>query len=121
VSSGTTYHFEFHVLWQTTQTGVGFTLGLVFPAATIVHANVFMPSGAMPGATGMIHGQITASAGTVATATNPAINTVHHAVIDGIIRPTVTGNLSLIYACELSTAAGILIRQESFAENTVIR
>lgn len=114
VTSGNYYRFRFYVISRignvTSATTVGFKLGLTFPAATVVGASVNIPFGAA-GASHFFEGQITASGGAVtSTATqNPNANTL--STVDGVIVPSADGNLALTYGCELSTTAGVLIKQ----------
>lgn len=114
VTSGNYYRFRFYVISRignaTSATTVGFKLGLTFPAATVVGASVNIPFGSA-GASHFFEGQITASGGAVtSTATqNPNADTL--STVDGVIVPSADGNLALTYGCELSTTAGVLIKQ----------
>lgn len=107
--SGNTYAFEWNVLYDCANSTSGLVLGMTFPAATIVASRVRIPTSA----TADVLGQITASGGTVTSTTNGPINTAAFAKIEGTIRPSANGNLSLTYGSEVSTSAGIRIRQET--------
>jgi len=110
VTSGITYCFAFNVLYQSKHTANGLKLGLTFPAAAIVSANVFIPAGA--DGTGQV-GWITASGDSVTAAGVEATGTTYVALIDGTIRPTANGNIAVQYAAEVSTTEGVIIKQES--------
>lgn len=113
LTSGHTYRFIFNVLYNCAATTNGLKLGLTFPAATIMGAQVWIPVAAA-GTGYAFGGPIRASGGSVtATSTPDAANDVNLATIEGIIRPSANGNLQLQAAGELATTAGIVIRQRS--------
>ena len=114
VTSGNYYRFRFYVISRigavTSATTVGFKLGLTFPAATIVAASVNMPQGAA-GVSHFFEGQIASSGATVTTVSTQFQNTNTLSTVDGVIVPSADGNVALTYGCELSTTAGVVIKQ----------
>lgn len=120
LTSGITYHFEFRVLFSCGQTTTGIKLGLAFPAATVVAASVNIPIAA-DGTAGELVGQITSSGDSVTGTGVETTGVVYLARIDGMIRTTVNGNLTLLYASEVSTAGALLIKQESNGELWTVR
>ena len=109
LTSGNTYAFEWDVVYDCANSTSGLVLGMTFPAAVVVASRVKIPTAA---ATDVI-GQITSSGGTVTSVTNGPINTPAYAQILGTIRPSANGNLAVTYGSEVSTGAGIRIRQET--------
>lgn len=108
LTSGNTYYFEFYAQHQGGTTS-GLALGLTFPAATVVSANVNLPITAATGILGSIStsgAQVTGSGCLGAT-----VNAL--AMMSGTIVPTQNGNLALMWGCEISTGAGVRIRNGS--------
>lgn len=108
LTSGNVYYFEFYAQHQGGTTS-GLALGLTFPAATVVSANVNLPLTATSGQLG----SISTSGGSVVGAgcLGQTVNAL--ATISGTIVPTANGNLALMWGCEISTGAGVRIRQGS--------
>jgi hypothetical protein len=113
--SGIAYNFDWRVLYSignaVTNTTVGIKLGLTFPAATVVAANVEIPVGPA-GTAGMFDGEVVISGGSVTATTqqSPGQTTAHLAIVRGTIIPSANGNLALMYGSEISTTAGPVIR-----------
>lgn len=114
VTTGNYYRFSYHVLTRigavTSATTVGIKLGLTFPSATVVAAFAQIPQGA-DGTSHMFMGQITSSGDSVTSASTQFPNTVTHSLVEGTIVPSAAGNVALVYGCELSTTAGVVIKQ----------
>lgn len=114
VTTGNYYRFKFHVITRlgsvTSATTVGLKLGLTFPAATVVAAEARIPQ-AVAGTAHWFAGQIQASGGTVTSASTQFPNSNTLSVVEGSIVPSAAGNVALTYGCELSTTAGVVIKQ----------
>lgn len=114
VTTGNHYRFKFHVITRlgsvTSATTVGLKLGLTFPAATVVAAEARIPQ-AVAGTAHWFAGQIQASGGTVTSASTQFPNSNTLSVVEGSIVPSAAGNVALTYGCELSTTAGVVIKQ----------
>lgn len=114
VTTGNYYRFKFHVITRigsvTSATTVGIKLGLTFPAATVVGAVAMIPQGAA-GTSHFFTGQIQASGGTVTSASTQFPNANTLSIVEGSIVPSAAGNVALTYGCELSTTAGVVIKQ----------
>lgn len=106
LTSGNVYYFEFYAQHQGGTTS-GLKLGLTFPAATVVSASVNLPITASTGSLGTI-----SSSGGSVVGTGCLGQTVDAlATIAGTIVPTANGNLALMWACEITTSAGVRIRR----------
>jgi hypothetical protein len=117
VSNGVCYEFGFNLLYvigtNVTNTTCGLRLGLTFPAATVVGAEVDI-GGLAEGTAGVHHGVVRASGGSVVAANvGGGGNTVHPAFVYGVILPSADGILSLQYGYEVTTTAGPIIKQGS--------
>ena len=114
VTTGNYYRFKFHVITRigsvTSATTVGIKLGLTFPAATVVGAVASIPQGAA-GTSHFFTGQIQASGGTVTSTSTQFPNANTLSIVEGSIVPSAAGNVALTYGCELSTTAGVVIKQ----------
>jgi len=114
VTTGNYYRFKFHVITRigavTSATTVGIKLGLTFPSATVVGAVASIPQGAA-GTSHFFTGQIQASGGTVTSASTQFPNANTLSIVEGSIVPSAEGNVALTYGCELSTTAGVVIKQ----------
>lgn len=114
VTTGNYYRFKFHVITRigsvTSATTVGIKLGLTFPAATVVGAVAMIPQGAA-GTSHFFTGQIQASGGTVTSASTQFPNANTLSIVEGSIVPSAAGNVALTFGCELSTTAGVVIKQ----------
>jgi len=111
--SGITYAFDFRILYQTKVAATGLKLGLIFPAATIVGANVNVPMANDAATSYWFSGYISASGGGVTATSSPAVNTTVMAQITGVIRPSANGTLHVYHACEAACASGIVIKADS--------
>ena len=118
VSANTTYRFKFSILFRSTVATVGLKLGLTFPAVTIQGCMVSIPIAAN-GTAQSFDGQITASGGSVIGTAVAAINTDYVAFMEGIIRPSSSGNLQVQFAAE-TTGATVTLQAESVGELSVI-
>lgn len=112
VGSGQTYIFGYKLLMQSPNAVVGMSVGLRFPAATIVSAVAYIPVSA-DGTAAQHTGWITSSGDMVTGTSMPTVNVPLLVIIEGTIRPSANGTLDLGYASELSTTAGVVVRQES--------
>ena len=83
--------------------------GFLF-AATVVGAVASIPQGAA-GTSHFFTGQIQASGGTVTSASTQFPNTNTLSIVEGSIVPSAAGNVALTFGCELSTTAGVVIKQ----------
>jgi len=114
VTTGNYYRFKFHVITRigsvTSATTVGIKLGLTFPAATVVGAIASIPQ-AVAGTAHFFTGQIQASGGTVTSASTQFPNANTLSIVEGSIVPSAAGNVALTFGCELSTTAGVVIKQ----------
>lgn len=114
VTTGNYYQFKFHVITRignvTSATTVGIKLGLTFPAATVVGAVASIPQGAA-GTSHFFTGQIQASGGTVTSTSTQYPNANTLSIVEGSIVPSEAGNVALTFGCELSTTAGVVIKQ----------
>lgn len=114
VTTGNYYRFSFHVITRigaaTSATTVGIKLGLTFPAATVVGATARIPQ-AVAGTAHFFTGQIQASGGTVTSASTQFPNANTLSIVEGSIVPSAAGNVALTFGCELSTTAGVVIKQ----------
>ncbi len=115
IVSGVTYQFEYRVLTKcgntATNTTVGLSIGLTFPAATVVAANVRIGSQGAAGTDSYFEGTINAASGSV-TSTSlqaPAITTTNYSQVKGVIKPSANGNLTLLFASEVATTAGHIL------------
>jgi hypothetical protein len=108
LTSGNTYAFEWNVLYQSGLISNGLKLGLLFPSAAIVAANVQIPTATI-GTAGLFQGWITTSGGSVTGSDTPAANTTYQARVEGTIRPSANGNLVLQHAAEVVTTVGVRI------------
>lgn len=112
LATGITYNFLFNLIWRTGLASNGPRFGLIFPAATIVAANVSIPTSA-DGAAYFFSGALTTSGDMVTATSAPAANTNYQATISGTIRLATPGTLHVFHASELATASGIVVRQNS--------
>jgi hypothetical protein len=112
LSTGNTYLFAFDVMWKAAQTTNGIRLGLTFPAAVVVSSKVSIPV-APDGTAGLLHGTITSSGESVIGTGAETANTTYVASIEGTIEPSVNGTLQAQFGSELSTSAGIVVRNRS--------
>lgn len=114
VTSGNYYRFSFHILSRigavTSATTVGLKLGLTFPAAAVVGAYAQIPQ-AVAGVAHMFVGQIQSSGASVTSVSTQYPNQDTHSLVEGSIVPTANGNVALVFGCELSTTAGVVIKQ----------
>jgi hypothetical protein len=118
--SGNTYRFAWNVLFDSSTTTIGIKLGLTFPAATIVAANVTIPQ-VVDANNANFTGQITSSGDSVTSVSAPAAATPFLAIVEGTIRPSANGNLALMYGSEVSTSAlGVRIKQETLGVLQVV-
>ena len=110
--SGTTYNFDYYILWRVgsaaTNTTVGLSLGLTFPAATVVAASVAIQMGAN-GVDQDFEGRIVAASAAITSTSTQFPNATAFAKIEGTIIPSANGNMSLLYASELATTAGVTL------------
>lgn len=118
LQSGITYGFQFFPIFRTHLATNGIKLGLTFPAAVMVTANVRIPVAA-DGVSGEFQGWITSSGDSVIGSGVQSTGTNYLAEIFGTIRPSANGNLQVQYASEL-TASTSAIMQESYGILTVI-
>jgi len=107
--SGVTYNFEFAVLYTCANSTSGLTLALSFPAATIIAAKGRIPLSA----SSELIGQLWNSGVGMTSTTNGPVNTPALAEVYGTIRPSANGNLALLYGSEISTSAGICIKEQT--------
>lgn len=116
VVSGITYAFEYHVLHvignAATNTTVGLSIGLNFPAAAVISASVRIPQGAA-GTSHYFAGPITAASTAITSANTQFPTTTQMAIVEGVIRTTANGNVNLLFAAELATSAGPIIKAGS--------
>jgi hypothetical protein len=112
LSSGTTYSFAYKVLFQSGGPTVGLKLGLNFPAATVQGATARIPAAA-DGTAAEFQGWITSSGDAVTGTGVEASGTNYIATIDGLILPSANGTLVPVFAAEVASTAGILIKQQS--------
>lgn len=118
LNTGVNYKFEFGVLYRSAALTTGIKIGLLFPAATVVSANVTMPTAA-DAAAGSWHGAITTSGDSVVSSGVEASGTTYLAQVDGTIRTTAAGNLTLQHASEVS-ASGVLVQAGTYGILTTI-
>jgi hypothetical protein len=85
-------------------------LGLTFPAAAVVSAFAQIPQ-AVDGTAQNFMGQITSSGDSVTSISTQFPNTDVISLVEGSIVPTANGNLALVFGTELSTTAGVVIKQ----------
>lgn len=97
---------------QTGQAANGLTVGLTFPAATVVSAVAYVPESA-DGTAAQRTGWITSSGDSVVGTSMPTVNVPLIVEVNGTIRPSANGTLGLSYAGELATTTGVIIRQQS--------
>lgn len=111
--SGNTYNFTYRIFWKVgtaaTNTTCGLSLGLTFPAATMVAARAEIMAQAANGTDSSIIGQIIAASSAVTSTTCQTPATTSYATVTGTITPSANGNLSLLYASEIATTAGVII------------
>ena len=107
VTSGNKYAFKFWALWRCNVTTNGFKVGLNFPAAIVVAANARIPTSA----TAQTLGLITASGQSVTGTATPTSGTTYQALVEGIIEPSASGNLVLMWGNELATTAAVQLRR----------
>jgi hypothetical protein len=112
VSSGNTYVFAYKLLMQSSLAINGLKVGLSFPAATVVSAVAYVPE-SVDGISAQTTGWITSTGDSVTGTSLPTINVPLIVTIEGTIRPSANGTLAVGYACEMSTTAGVIVRQGS--------
>lgn len=100
--------FEYRIPWKTGLGAAGLKLGLTFPAVISCAINVTIPIAA-PGTAQNQEGAINVS-GTMITGTSAPTLDNNFAHIEGQIYCSGSGNLDVIYACEVATASGIVIK-----------
>lgn len=103
VTAGTTYVFQFNVIYATTVSTIGLQLGLTFPASTTFAATVKIPQGAS-GTSSEFQGAITASGGSVTAAATPTATDTYIATVEGTITPSSSGTLQAQFAAESAGA-----------------
>lgn len=111
VSSGVTYAFRYYIVWRTTLATVGLKLGLTTPAFTVYAATVRHVIAA-DGTAALFTGALTTSGDSVIGTAAPVANTDYLSVIEGIIRPSANGSLTVQYAAE-TTGATVTMRAGS--------
>jgi hypothetical protein len=121
--SGVCYNFNYSVLWRVgnaaTNTSVGLSLGLTFPAATVVAASVAIQQGAN-GVDQDFEGRIVAASAAITSTSTQFPNATSFAKIEGTIIPSANGNMSLLYASEVATTAGVILLAGTNGELRVV-
>jgi hypothetical protein len=119
VVSGTCYTFSFDVLFQSAAITNGLKLGLTFPAATVIGANVYIPIAA-DGTAAAYHGYINTSGDSVVGTAVATADTTYLASLWGTIRPSANGTLQVQHASEISTARGVRIMADSMGALAIV-
>jgi len=96
VNAGTYYKFRFVVVFATDSTTTGIRLGLTAPSATVFSATTDIATGS-DGTNARAQGSITSSGDWVMTGGVEAANTNYIAIVEGIILPSVSGNVQLVF------------------------
>ena len=104
VLSGSTYYFQFNVVFQSSATGTGIILRLNHPGASVFTAKADIPVAADATA-GSLQGWLTSPVDTVTGTGVQAVNTDYLATINGIIVSSKTGTLQLMAAPEVNTSS----------------
>jgi hypothetical protein len=113
VTSGTYYKFKFVVVFRSAATSTGIKLGINAPSSTVFSATAKIPSAA-DGTGGSFHGWITSSGDIVTSSGVEATATDYVAIIEGMILPSASGTVQLIFASGVGSSQ-ITIRNGSFA------
>lgn len=113
VVSGVVYQFEYWVLAKagiaSTNTTVGLSIGLTFPAATVVAANIRIGAQAANGTDSVFEGTVNTASSAVTSTSLQNATTTNFAQVRGVIKPSADGNLSLLFASEVATTAGHIL------------
>jgi flagellin-like protein len=104
-----TYTFTFWVVFRSASSSTGIRLGLTFPSVVQFSATVEIPITA-DGTAARYYGFLTFSGDQVVGPSVQAANTDYVAVIEGVIRVSVAGNLQLVFASE-NSGTTITLRQ----------
>ena len=101
ITSGVTYYYEYNILFGTSVATTGLRLGLSYGAVNYGAAQVYIPVAAN-GVASELQGQIAAT-GTSVTGTGVAVaNTRYLASMIGIINPSTTTTLNLMFGSEIA-------------------
>lgn len=96
-----TYTFKFWVIFRSASSSNGIRIGLTFPSVYRFSASVEIPVTA-DGTGGTHQGYLTFSGDAVIGTAVQAANTDYVAIVEGIIRVSIAGNLQLVFASENS-------------------
>ena len=119
VVAGKIYKYKFNVLSTSGSVTNGARFGITYPAATVASATANIASGA-DGTAAVFSGVINSSGDSVMATNTPAIApAVMFNTVEGIIAPSVAGNVQLQAATELASS-NIVIKAGSFVEVTVL-
>jgi hypothetical protein len=96
VNAGTYYKFRFVIVFATDATTTGIRLGLTAPSASVFSATTDIATGS-DGPNAREQGSITSSGDWVMTGAVEAANTNYIAIVEGIILPSVSGSVQLVF------------------------
>jgi hypothetical protein len=96
VNAGTYYKFRFVIVFATDATTTGIRLGLNAPSASVFSATTDVATGS-DGTNARAQGSITSSGDWILTGGVEAANTNYIAIVEGIILPSVSGTVQLVF------------------------
>lgn len=114
LTAGSTYYFNFQCAYQSSLATIGLKLGCTFPSASLFAASARIPISAF-GSSSVFSGAIIASGGAVTATATPTTSDTYLANLEGIIIPSVSGNLQVQFAAE-TTGGTITLKAGSMGQ-----
>jgi hypothetical protein len=119
VTAGNVYKYKFSIMYTSTNGNNGLKLGLTYPAATA--ASALANIAAATDGTGAYYQGVINASGDVVTALTTAATAplVMFSTVEGIIVPSASGNVQLMFGSETNTQT-IVLKAGSYVEYSVV-